>query len=127
MKELLGSYTKAFVVGVDNVGSGQLQNTRKVSFLFVCCFLLSAAFSSVAFVEHSMLSFLSLCATTMMMFVCLNTNSALYFFSLLLLLNFLLRTRVSIAHQSPLLLPPGPSRYRRDPHGKEHYDEEDHP
>lgn len=29
MKELLGSYTKAFVVGVDNVGSGQLQNTRK--------------------------------------------------------------------------------------------------
>ena len=29
MKELMGSYTKAFIVGVDNVGSGQLQNTRK--------------------------------------------------------------------------------------------------
>ncbi|GMI11121.1 hypothetical protein TrLO_g10101 [Triparma laevis f. longispina] len=28
MKELLGSYTKAFVVDVDNVGSKQLQNTR---------------------------------------------------------------------------------------------------
>ena len=28
MKELLGSYTKAFVVEVDNVGSKQLQNTR---------------------------------------------------------------------------------------------------
>jgi large subunit ribosomal protein LP0 len=28
MKELLGSYTKAFIVEVDNVGSKQLQNTR---------------------------------------------------------------------------------------------------
>lgn len=29
MKELLSSYTKAFIVEVDNVGSSQLQNTRK--------------------------------------------------------------------------------------------------
>jgi len=29
MKLLMGRYTKAFIVGVDNVGSGQLQNTRK--------------------------------------------------------------------------------------------------
>jgi len=29
MKELLSTYTKAFVVEVDNVGSSQLQNTRK--------------------------------------------------------------------------------------------------
>jgi len=29
MKELLGTYTKCFIVEVDNVGSSQLQNTRK--------------------------------------------------------------------------------------------------
>jgi len=29
MKELLSTYTKCFVVGVDNVGSSQLQNTRR--------------------------------------------------------------------------------------------------
>lgn len=29
MKELLSTYTKCFVVGVDNVGSAQLQNTRR--------------------------------------------------------------------------------------------------
>lgn len=29
MKTLMGSYSKAFIVGVDNVGSKQLQNTRR--------------------------------------------------------------------------------------------------
>jgi large subunit ribosomal protein LP0 len=29
MKEYLGTYTKCFIVGVDNVGSSQLQNTRR--------------------------------------------------------------------------------------------------
>lgn len=29
LKELLGTYNKAFVVGIDNVGSNQLQTTRK--------------------------------------------------------------------------------------------------
>eukprot|EP00594_Rhizosolenia_setigera_P020096 CAMPEP_0178956956 /NCGR_PEP_ID=MMETSP0789-20121207/10599_1 /TAXON_ID=3005 /ORGANISM="Rhizosolenia setigera, Strain CCMP 1694" /LENGTH=295 /DNA_ID=CAMNT_0020639057 /DNA_START=324 /DNA_END=1211 /DNA_ORIENTATION=- len=29
MKEYLGTYTKCFIVGVDNVGSAQLQNTRR--------------------------------------------------------------------------------------------------
>ena len=29
MKELMGTYNKAFVVGIDNVGSSQIQDTRK--------------------------------------------------------------------------------------------------